>query len=461
MIEFKKGDMNNETILRELAEKMRKHQFDAAGQMLSKMKPVDIAELFDDLPNDKCLVLFRILPKDISAEVFSNLPSDIQKEVVEHISDEEIQSIIMDMQMDDTVDFIEELPANLVSRILEHTSPGIRKQINTFLKYPEDSAGSVMTVEYVSLRSQMTVEEALVKYKQLADVSTSNNICFVIDETRKLEGVVSLKTMVLSDTSAEIKDIMDFNFVAVGAIEDQERVADLFRKYDLSSMPVIDKENRLVGIITVDDVMDVIVDESTEDIHKMAAIDPSKGEYLKESVLSHSRHRITWLVVLMISATFTATIIRRYEEVLQSAVMLAAFIPMLMDTGGNAGAQSSTLVIRGMALGEISTRDFWKVIWKEFRVSLVVGFLLAGLNFIRVYLFDTVPVNVIFVICISLYVTVVLAKVVGSILPMFARWCKLDPAVMAGPLITTVVDACALMVYFWLSAQLLRDLITV
>ena len=276
-----------------------------------------------------------------------------------------------------------------------------------------------------------------------------------------MEGVISLKTMVLSDPKAAIVDVMEKNVVSVLATEDQEVVADLFRKYDLNSMPVTDKENRLVGIITVDDIMDVIVAESTEDIHKMAAIDPSKVEYLKESVWSHSKHRITWLVVLMISATFTGMIIHKYEEVLESAVMLAAFIPMLMDTGGNAGAQSSTLVIRGMALGEISSKDFWKVIWKEFRVSLIVGLLLAALNFARVYFFDSVPLNVIFVICISLYVTVILAKVVGSILPMAAKWLKLDPAVMAGPLITTVVDACALMVYFWLSVQLLTDIIHV
>ncbi len=452
--------MENKIILEELGEKMKLHQFESARQMLSKMNPIDIADLFDDLANDKCLVLFRILPKDLSAEVFSNLPSDIQKAVVEHITDEEIQEIITEMQLDDTVDFIEELPANLVKRILEHASPGIRSQINIFLKYPEDSAGSVMTVEYVALRSYMSVEQALQRYRELADINTSNNdICFVINETRKLEGVIPLKVLVLSDPSASIAEVMDENYVSVLTTEDQEVVADLFRKYDLSSMPVTDKENRLVGIITVDDIMDVIVDESTEDIHKMAAIDPTKGEYLKESVWSHSKHRITWLVVLMISATFTGMIIRKYEEVLQSAVMLAAFIPMLMDTGGNAGAQSSTLVIRGMALGEIMSKDFWKVIWKEFRVSLVVGLLLAGLNFARVYFFDSIPINVIVVICISLYVTVVLAKVVGCILPMVAKWLNLDPAVMAGPLITTVVDACALMVYFWLSTQLLTDLL--
>lgn len=452
--------MENKIILEELGEKMKLHQFESARQMLSKMNPIDIADLFDDLANDKCLVLFRILPKDLSAEVFSNLPSDIQKAVVEHITDEEIQEIITEMQLDDTVDFIEELPANLVKRILEHASPNIRSQINIFLKYPEDSAGSVMTVEYVALRSYMSVEQALQRYRELADINTSNNdICFVINETRKLEGVIPLKVLVLSDPSASIAEMMDENYVSVLTTEDQEVVADLFRKYDLSSMPVTDKENRLVGIITVDDIMDVIVDESTEDIHKMAAIDPTKGEYLKESVWSHSKHRITWLVVLMISATFTGMIIRKYEEVLQSAVMLAAFIPMLMDTGGNAGAQSSTLVIRGMALGEIMSKDFWKVIWKEFRVSLVVGLLLAGLNFARVYFFDSIPINVIVVICISLYVTVVLAKVVGCILPMVAKWLNLDPAVMAGPLITTVVDACALMVYFWLSTQLLTDLL--
>ena len=453
--------MDKKGILDELAEKIRTHQFEPAREMLADMNPIDIADLFDDLPNDKCLVLFRILPKDLSAEVFSNLPSDIQKSVVEHISDKEIQAIITEMQLDDTVDFIEELPANLVKRILEQASPDIRTQINIFLKYPEDSAGSVMTVEYVALRSYMTIDEALAKYKNLANINNNNDICFIIGETRKLEGVISLKTMVLSDPKAAIVDVMEKNVVSVLATEDQEVVADLFRKYDLNSMPVTDKENRLVGIITVDDIMDVIVAESTEDIHKMAAIDPSKVEYLKESVWSHSKHRITWLVVLMISATFTGMIIHKYEEVLESAVMLAAFIPMLMDTGGNAGAQSSTLVIRGMALGEISSKDFWKVIWKEFRVSLIVGLLLAALNFARVYFFDSVPLNVIFVICISLYVTVILAKVVGSILPMAAKWLKLDPAVMAGPLITTVVDACALMVYFWLSVQLLTDIIHV
>ena len=453
--------MDKKGILDELAEKIRTHQFEPAREMLADMNPIDIADLFDDLPNDKCLVLFRILPKDLSAEVFSNLPSDIQKSVVEHISDKEIQAIITEMQLDDTVDFIEELPANLVKRILEQASPDIRTQINIFLKYPEDSAGSVMTVEYIALRSYMTIDEALVKYKNLANINNNNDICFIIGETRKLEGVISLKTMVLSDPKAAIVDVMEKNVVSVLATEDQEVVADLFRKYDLNSMPVTDKENRLVGIITVDDIMDVIVAESTEDIHKMAAIDPSKVEYLKESVWSHSKHRITWLVVLMISATFTGMIIHKYEEVLESAVMLAAFIPMLMDTGGNAGAQSSTLVIRGMALGEISSKDFWKVIWKEFRVSLIVGLLLAALSFARVYFFDSVPLNVIFVICISLYVTVILAKVVGSILPMAAKWLKLDPAVMAGPLITTVVDACALMVYFWLSVQLLTDIIHV
>lgn len=448
--------MYREEVLEELAKQIKEHRFDGARQMLSTMNPIDIASLFDDLSHEKSLYLFRILPKDISAEVFSNLPHDIQKDVVERISNEEIQSIITEMQLDDTVDFIEELPANLVNRILEHASPEIRKQINTFLQYPDDSAGSVMTVEYVSLRSYMTVKEAMIYYKQMADQKNNNNICFVIDETRKLEGVISLKDMVLSPENSLIKDVMDVNVVAVGTTEDQEVVAELFRKYDLSSMPVIDKENRLVGIITSDDIMDVIVDESTEDIHKMAAIDPTKNEYLKESVLSHARHRITWLIVLMVSATFTALIIRRYEEVLQSAVLLAAFIPMLMDTGGNAGAQASTLVIRGMALGEIEPRDFLKVLWKEFRISIIVGVILALLNFVRVYFFDTdVPINVIFVICLSLYATVILAKVVGSLLPIFAKVIKVDPAVMAGPLITTVVDACALMIYFWLATQLI------
>ncbi|NMA74261.1 MAG: magnesium transporter [Bacteroidales bacterium] len=447
---------DKEVILEELLGYMKAHHYDIARQMLSKMNPIDIAGLFDDLSHEESLVLFRILPKDISAEVFSNLPHDIQKEVVVRISNEEIQTIINEMQLDDTVDFIEELPANLVNKILEHASPEIRKQINTFLQYPEDSAGSVMTVEYVSLRSYMTISEAMAYYKKMADEKNNNNICFVIDETRKLEGTISLKNMVLSPETSLVRDVMDTNVISVVTTEDQEVVADLFMKYDLSSMPVTDQENRLVGIITVDDIMDVIVDETTEDIHKMAAIDPTKEEYLKESVFSHAKHRITWLVVLMISATFTALIIRKYEEVLQSAVLLAAFIPMLMDTGGNAGAQASTLVIRGIALGEIEIKDLFKVIWKEFRISIIVGFLLAVLNFLRIYFFDTeVSVNIIFVICLSLYATVILAKVMGAILPLFAKWLKMDPAVMAGPMITTIVDACALLIYFWLATKLL------
>ncbi|MDD4720449.1 MAG: magnesium transporter [Bacteroides sp.] len=449
-----------EAILEQLADQMKAHRFDEARKLLFDMNPIDIAGLFDDLSHEKCLVLFRILPKDISAEVFSNLPHDIQREVVERISNEEIQNIITEMQLDDTVDFIEELPANLVNRILEHASPDIRKQINTFLQYPDDSAGSVMTVEYVSLRSYMTIAEAMAYYRKMADEKSNNNLCFVIDETRKLEGVISLKDMVLSSEISLVKEVMDSNVVSVTTTEDQEVVAELFRKYDLSSMPVTDRENRLVGIITADDVMDVIVDESTEDIHKMAAVDPSKEEYLKVSVLSHAKHRISWLIILMVSATFTTMIMRSYEEGLQSVVMLAAFIPMLMDTGGNAGAQSSTLVIRSMALGEIETRDFFKVIWKEFRVSIIVGLLLAALNFIRIYFFDAdVPIGIIFVICLSLYATVVLAKVTGCTLPMIARWLNIDPAVMAGPLITTVVDACALLIYFWLATQLLPGFI--
>lgn len=451
--------MDRNVLLDKLAEMVQNHQFEAAGKLLVDVNPVDIADLFDEIPNDKCLVLFRILPKDISAEVFSHLPSDIQKSVVEHITDTEITGILKEMQLDDTVDFIGELPANLVKRVLEMAPADIRKQINVFLQYPEDSAGSVMTVEYVALRSTMAVGAALKDYKNQADINNNNYICFVIDATRKLEGVVSLKTMFFSNPDDTIADIMDKNAVSVHTTEDQEVVADLFRKYDLNSMPVTDQEGRLVGIITVDDVMDVLVDETTEDIHKMAAIDPSKEAYLKESVWSHSRHRITWLIVLMISATFTGIIIRSYEEVLESAVMLAAFIPMLMDTGGNAGAQSSTLVIRSMALGDVSTRDFWKVVWKELRVSLIVGILLVLLNFARIYFFDSVPLNVIFVISISLYATVILAKVMGSILPMFAKWLNLDPAVMAGPLITTVVDTCALLIYFWLSTQILTDII--
>lgn len=435
---------------------LENNQLAKLKEVLIEENPVDIAELFEDLPKDQCLKLFRILPKDLAAETFSYLSSEKQQEIVENITDEEIKHIINEMFIDDTVDFIEEMPANIVDKILQNTSPDTRKLINQFLKYPENSAGSVMTVEYVSLKSDMNIGQALNHIKKVGIDNETIDICYVIDNQRKLVGFISLKSLIFLDDIIPLVDAMETNVISATTTDDQEVIASLFRKYDLTSMPVVDNEGRLVGIITIDDVVDVIDQENTEDFQKMAAMDPSDEEYLKESVFSLAKHRIVWLLVLMISATATGTIIRRYEEVLQSVVILAAFIPMLMDTGGNAGSQSSTLIIRGIALGEIQLSDIGKILWKEFRVSLIVGITLATVNFLRIYFIDKAGLTISLVVCASLLFTVVIAKVVGGILPILAKAFKLDPAIMASPLITTIVDACALIVYFALSTHFLN-----
>lgn len=435
---------------------LENNQLAKLKKVLIEENPVDIAELFEDLPKDQCLKLFRILPKDLAAETFSYLSSEKQQEIVENITDEEIKHIINEMFIDDTVDFIEEMPANIVDKILQNTSPDTRKLINQFLKYPENSAGSVMTVEYVSLKSDMNIGQALNHIKKVGINNETIDICYVIDNQRKLVGFISLKLLIFLDDIIPLVDAMETNVISATTTDDQEVIASLFRKYDLTSMPVVDNEGRLVGIITIDDVVDVIDQENTEDFQKMAAMDPSDEEYLKESVFSLARHRIVWLLVLMISATATGTIIRRYEEVLQSVVILAAFIPMLMDTGGNAGSQSSTLIIRGIALGEIQLSDIGKILWKEFRVSLIVGITLATVNFLRIYFIDKAGLTISLVVCASLLFTVIIAKVVGGILPILAKAFKLDPAIMASPLITTIVDACALIVYFALSTHFLN-----
>lgn len=435
---------------------LKNNQLAKLKESLMEENPVDIAELLEDLTKEQSLKIFRILPKDTSAEVFSYLSSEKQQEIVENITDEEIHHIINEMFIDDTVDFIEEMPANIVDKILQNTSPDTRKLINQFLKYPENSAGSVMTVEYVSLKSDMNIGQALNHIKKVGIDNETIDICYIIDNQRKLVGFISLKSLIFLDDIVPLVDAMETNVISAITTDDQEFIASQFRKYDLTSMPVVDNEGRLVGIITIDDVVDVIDQENTEDFQKMAAMNPSDEEYLKESVFSLAKHRIVWLLVLMISATATGTIIRRYEEVLQSVVILAAFIPMLMDTGGNAGSQSSTLIIRGIALGEIQIKDVGKILWKEFRVSLIVGITLAIVNFLRIYFIDKAGLTISLVVCASLLFTVVIAKVVGGVLPLMAKAFKLDPAIMASPLITTIVDACALVVYFGLSTHFLN-----
>ena len=442
--------------MEEIVKLLEQNKLAELKEILINENPIDIAEVFEDFPKEKDLIIFKLLPKDFSSEVFSYLSPEKQQEVIENITDEEIKFIVEDMYLDDTVDFIEEMPANIVDKILKNTSSDKRKLINQMLKYPENSAGSVMTVEYISFKDNYTVKQAIEYYRKVAIDKEETDICFVTDTKKKLVGIISLKTLILSKDDSYIQDEMDTNFISVLTQDDQEEIAALFRKYDLTTMPVIDHEDRLVGVITVDDIVDVIDQENTEDIQKMAAMNPSDEEYLKESVLSLAKHRIIWLLVLMISATFTGMVIKKYEDILQSAVYLAVFIPMLMDTGGNAGSQSATLIIRGIALEEIEFSDILKVIWKELRVSILVGFILSAVNFVRIYYFTHSGLETSLVVAISMFLTVIMAKVIGGVLPLVAKSLKIDPAIMASPLITTIVDTAALIIYFKLSVIFLH-----
>jgi magnesium transporter len=434
---------------------IEKGEFTKIREQIVKLNVVDIALILDELDEKAALIVFRLLPKELSVEVFSYLSKEQQQYIIESITDREIKNIIDNLFMDDTVDVLEEMPANVVKKILRHVSEDRRKLINQFLQYPEYSAGSIMTIEYIDLKKEMTVGQALDKIKRVGIDKETIDICYVMDQSRRLEGVIPLRKLVVSEKDVVIKDIMETNIISVHTHMDREEVGNLFRKYGLLAMPVVDMENRLVGIITVDDVVDIIEQENTEDFQVMAAMEPSDEEYLKTSVFRLARNRIVWLLILMISATFTGNIIKKYNDMLSSVVILATFIPMLMDSAGNAGSQSSTLIIRGLALDEIRLRDFSKVLWKELRVGLLVGLTLSVFNFLRIYLLDKVGILIALTVSGSLFITVVTAKIVGSLLPIAAKKLRLDPAIMAGPLITTIVDALALLAYFRIATWLL------
>lgn len=434
---------------------IEKGEFTKIREQIVKLNVVDIALILDELDEKAALIVFRLLPKELSVEVFSYLSKEQQQYIIESITDREIKNIIDNLFMDDTVDVLEEMPANVVKKILRHVSEDRRKLINQFLQYPEYSAGSIMTIEYIDLKKEMTVGQALDKIKRVGIDKETIDICYVMDQSRRLEGVIPLRKLVVSEKDVVIKDIMETNIISVHTHMDREEVGNLFRKYGLLAMPVVDMENRLVGIITVDDVVDIIEQENTEDFQVMAAMEPSDEEYLKTSVFRLARNRIVWLFILMISATFTGNIIKKYNDMLSSVVILATFIPMLMDSAGNAGSQSSTLIIRGLALDEIRLRDFSKVLWKELRVGLLVGLTLSVVNFLRIYLLDKVGILIALTVSGSLFITVVTAKIVGSLLPIAAKKLRLDPAIMAGPLITTIVDALALLAYFRMATWLL------
>ena len=424
-------------------------------RMLSDMNEHDIAEVLEELPHKETVKLFRLLPKDIAADVFSYLETDTEARIITSLTEAEAADIISDMAADDATDLMDEMPANVVTKLLNKVDKETRREINQLLKYPDNSAGSIMTVEYLDFKEYNTIKDALKKIRNEYDEKETINVCFITDKKRELIGTVTLKDLVVHDENTPLSDIMDEDFVSVSTLTDQEDVAKLIQEYDITSVPVVDSEHKLVGIITIDDVIDIIEAEATEDIEKMAAILPTEKSYLKLSIFDIWKSRIPWLLLLMISATFTGKIIQHYETALASMVILTSFIPMLMDTGGNAGGQASVTIIRSLSLNDIEFSDLLKVIWKEFRVSLIIGITLAIANFVKLMLIDKVSTSVALVVCLTLVLTVSIAKIVGCSLPIFAKKLGFDPAVMASPFITTIVDAISLIVYFNIACHLL------
>jgi magnesium transporter len=443
------------TIASTLNTLLEQKKFNVIKTVLSTMNPSDIAALLEDEPVQDLLILFRLLPKELAADAFVEMDSEVQKSIITGFSDMELKQIVDELNMDDAVDIVEEMPANIVKRILSQAEPDTRRLINEMLKYPDDSAGSLMTTEYVDLSPDMTAGEAIDHIRQTGVDKETVNLCYVVDGKRKLVGVVSLRTIILADKDRPVSDFMEKNVLSVETQEDQETVAQTFAKYNFTAMPVVDSEDRLVGIVTVDDAIDVIQEEATEDISKMAAVTPADKPYLRLSVFEIWRSRIPWLLILMISATFTGLIITHYENALATYVALTAFIPMLMDTGGNAGSQSTVTIIRSISLGEISTQDTMKIVWKEIRVAVLCGLTLAAVNFAKLMLFDKVGVQVSAIVCITLVFDVLAAKIVGALLPLASEKIGLDPAVLASPVLTTIVDALALLIYFATATRIL------
>jgi magnesium transporter len=441
--------------LEELIRLLDAKQYTNLRQFLTDLNEADIALLMEELESEFMLKVFRILPKNLAADVFSYLETDSQEFIITSLSDKEAGSVIDNLMADDAADFLEEMPANVVERLLANANPDTRQAVNQLLRYPEDSAGSIMTVEYVSLKENLTVDQAIARIRAIGLDSETSNICYVLDTGRELVGTVALRYLLLSQGNELIADIMHENVISVNTLMDQEQVAAQFKKYDFTAMPVVDNENRLVGIITVDDIVDILEEETTEDMEKMAAIVPSDKPYMRTSVGETYKKRIPWLLLLMVSATFTGAIIASFEDALSVCAVLTVFIPMLMDTGGNAGGQASVTIIRGLSLGEITYRDVPRVVWKEIRVAILCGGTLAVANFAKLMLFDRVGILVAFTVCLTLVAAVLMAMVVGCLLPIGAKRIGFDPAVMASPFITTIVDALSLLVYFRFAAMLL------
>lgn len=456
---------NVSVLIEPISELIKERKYASLKDLFATMNAIDIAAIFNELETEQIPIVFRLLPKELAAETFVEMDDDQQELLIKSFSDTELKEIVDELYVDDAADIVEEMPANVVKRILSQADPEMRRMINEILKYPEDSAGSIMTTEYVSLRPKMTVDEAIRRIRRTGLDKETIYTCYVTLDNRTLIGMISLKDLLLADENEIIEDIMDSNVIGVNTNDDQEYVANQLSKYDLIAIPVVDGEGRLVGIVTADDAFDVLKEETTEDIEKMAAIMPSDDKpYLRKGVFEIAKQRIPWLLLLMISATFTGMIISKFEEKLSALSILIGFIPMLMDTGGNSGSQASVTVIRALSLGELKFKDILRVIWKEIRVACVCGIALSAVGFLKFMvidrLYDTAAqpqgMTVALVLCITIFMVVIIAKTIGCILPILAQACHLDPAVMASPFITTIVDALALLIYFATATALLK-----
>lgn len=450
----------NVTLTETIRVLLEERKFNTLRDILTTMKPYDIAAVFEELQDEKTPILFRILPKELAAETFVEMDDETQEFLIHGLSDSELKEVVDELFVDDAVDIIEEMPANVVKRILRQADKDMRKQINELLKYPEDSAGSIMTTEFIVLRPDMTAEMAIKRIRRTGVDKETIYTCYVTDNNNKLIGISTVKDLLLADDDALVKDLMEENVIAVNTLDDQEQVAQMFSNYNFLALPVVDNENRLVGIVTIDDAIDVIQEEATEDIEKMAAVLPSDKPYMKTSVWGIYRKRIPWLLVLMLSATFTSTIISSFEGALASVIVLSSFIPMITGSGGNAGSQASVSVIRALSLGEIEFKSMFRVLWKELRVSILCGATLAAANFIKLMIFDLNgnpnAFMIALVVSLTLLGTIMMSKLVGSSLPLLASKIGFDPAVMANPLITTVCDSLSLLIYFGIATSILN-----
>ncbi|MCL2110329.1 magnesium transporter [Microgenomates group bacterium] len=440
-------------IVDQIQSEVRGKNYKALKKRLAKLHPADVVEVLEELKERERVSVFRLLKKDAAAEVFVEMGGKKRLELVKLINKELLDDILEEMHFDDKIDFLEEMPANFVKTVLADESSKDRQLINKFLNYPDDSAGSLMTIEFMELEAKWTVKEALAYIKKTGKEKVIAN-CYVLDETRVLEGAVGLANLVLANEKKLVEEVMVKDVIYGLATEDQESIVQKLQKYNITSLPIVDGEKRLIGVVTVDDIVDVMEEEATEDMQRMAAMAPSDEAYLDTGVWSLTKKRVVWLLILMIGGTLTGSIIAYYEELLGAVVILMAAIPLLMDSGGNAGSQSATLVIRGLAVGEIKISDWWRVLWKEMRVSMIAGGILAVVNMIRMLLLQTADIMVCLTVSLTLMLTIMMAKMVGAVLPLGAKFFKIDPAVMASPMITTIVDAVALLVYFGLAKML-------